>query len=393
MHRPFRWLPALLVIPVALVAFLPQKPEPVVIPGAFRWRNSYWLEGGEAQALQFNGIQRVYMKLLDIDWNSAHGAHPVATVHVPYQWKSYSDGYGSWTDKVELVPCVYITNNTFLKINDAEVKELATNLLRKLRMQCPALIHGVMLDCDWSAKTKAKFFRLTRIMNDSLDVPITATIRLHQYAQPTKTGVPPADRGMLMPYNVGNITAPGTANSIFDHAAAEPYFKNREPYPLPLDIGLPAFSWGVQFRKGAFMGIVSEVQVDRAMQEGILVGNINGLLQVANENNELMPEFHLGDEIRIERITPELLAQVTELARAAVNSDTLALVYFESGASTFQRMTRDEVRAGYQRFGSIRTGGYFDQEREVLMEEAATDTAAIMVDTTMLSVPVILPAR
>jgi hypothetical protein len=102
-----------------------------------------------------------------------------------------------------------------------------------------------MLDCDWSAKTKAKFFRLTRIMNDSLDVPLTATIRLHQYANPKGTGVPPADRGMLMPYNVGQITAQGDGNSIFDLSIAEPYFTSSSPYPLPLDIGLPAFSWGV----------------------------------------------------------------------------------------------------------------------------------------------------
>jgi hypothetical protein len=87
-----------------------------------------------------------------------------------------------------------------------------------------------------------------RILNDSIDVPLTATIRLHQYAQPGKTGVPPADRGMLMPYNVGKIAEPGDVNSIFDEATAEPYFRGTKHYPLPLDIGLPAFAWGVQFR-------------------------------------------------------------------------------------------------------------------------------------------------
>ncbi len=388
MHRYLRWLPALVIVPIALMAFLPKEPAPVVVPSVFRWRNSPWLEGSEERSLQLTGVQRVYMKLLDIDWNSAHGAHPVSSVHVPYQWRTGYGSEGYWTHRVELVPSIYITNNTFLKISDTEVDELARNLLRKLRMECPPVIHGVMLDCDWSAKTKAKFFRLARIMNDSLEVPLTATIRLHQYAQPSMTGVPPTDRGMLMPYNVGRITAPGGVNSIFDKATAEPYFKNREPYPLPLDIGLPAFSWGVQFRKGAFLGILQESQVNDAMNAGLLRGETRGTLQVVNENNDAMPELHLGDEIRVESMTPAVIAQVIEMARTAMNTDTLSVVYFEAGATTFQRMTGDEVRSGWKAFGSIRSGGYFDRERQAHMEQAALDSAMWSIADTTAAAPV-----
>ena len=187
-------------------------------------------------------------------------------------------------------------------------------------------------------------------MNDSLDVPMTATIRLHQYAQPARTGVPPADRGMLMPYNVGQVTAPGDGNSIFDLATAEPYFANARPYPLPLDIGLPAFSWGVQFRNGAFVGVLQDQQVQDALSLGLLSGETNGTLQVTQENNEHMPELHLGDVVRVERMTPEVIAQVAQLARTAVNSDTLAVAYFELGTGTFQKMTKAQVKAGFDRF-------------------------------------------
>lgn len=392
MHRLLRWLPALAIVPFVLAA-LPDRPEPVVIPSVFRWRNAYWLEGNEGQAIQFNRIQRVYLKLLDIDWNSAHGAHPVSSVHMPYQWKDYGGNAGMWTHQVELVPCIYITNNTFLQIGDKEVDQLATNLLRKLRQESPATIHGVMLDCDWSAKTKAKFFRLTRIMNDSLNVPLSTTIRLHQYAQPKKTGVPPADRGMLMPYNVGNITAPGKVNSIFDRATAEPYFANTKPYPLPLDIGLPAFSWGVQFRKGAFVGILKQEQVYDAMNAGLLSGETHGVLQVVNENNSTMPQLHLGDEIRTETITPDLIQQIAELARTAVNSDTVAVAYFEAGASTFQRMGPGEVKAGFTAFGKVRPDHYPVEDQAVSIEDAAVDTVWSLPDTTPIYAPVAIPER
>ncbi|MFN6114855.1 MAG: hypothetical protein ACK46C_03145, partial [Flavobacteriales bacterium] len=340
MHRLLRWSPLLFLPVIALGFFRTEKKDPVVIPSAFRWKNNHWLDGSEEQAITRNGIQRVYHKLLDIDWNPAHGAHPVSVVRIPYQWRTYGGNDGYWTHKVELVPCIYITNTTFLNVSDAEVEELAHNLLRKLRMECPPTIHGVMLDCDWTEKTKARFFRLTRIMNDSLDVPLIATIRLHQYAQPFQTGVPPADRGMLMPYNVGQITAPGDGNSIFDIAVAEPYFTGTKPYPLPLDIGLPAFSWGVQFRNGKFMGILQDDQVRTAMNFSMLSGETDGTMQVTQENNTVLPELHLGDVVRMERMTPEVIAQVAQLARKAVNSDTMAVASFEVGTGTFQRMDR-----------------------------------------------------
>lgn len=385
MHRLLRWSPLLFLPVIALGFFRTGEKDPVVIPSAFRWKNNYWLEGGEEQAITRNGIQRVYHKLLDIDWNPANGAHPISVVRIPYQWRNYSERNGNWTDQVELVPCVYITNNTFLKLDDAGTDLLARNLLRKLRMELPEQVHGVLLDCDWSARTKDRFFRLTRIMNDSLDVPLTVTVRLHQYAQPAKTGVPPADRGMLMPYNVGTITDPGDVNSIFDRATAEPYFAHARPYPLPLDIGLPAFSWGVQFRNGAFVGVLQDQQVQDALSLGMLTGETNGTLQVTQENNEHMPQLHLGDVVRVERMTPEVIAQVAELARTAANSDTLAVAYFEVGTGTFQRMSREQVKAGFDRFGPSRTAAIpFEDD----MAEPVLDSAAAVVADTALWMPV-----
>ncbi len=327
-----------LFILISILASCENKRAPVVIPSVFHWRN---VTGSEVYAAP--EIQRVYHKLLDIDWNSTHGAHPISVVPVPEAFKHHLD----------LIPCIYITNRTFQNIGDAAVDKLAANLLRKLRFGCPADLAGVMLDCDWSPSTRERFFRLTRAMNDSLDVPVISTIRLHQYAHPSKTGVPPADRGMLMPYNVGSVKEPGEVHSIFDEALASDYFRSNTPYPLPMDIALPAFSWGVQFRKGQFMGILQESQIDRALEFGLLSA-ATGVVQVIREDNDDLPELHLGDEIRIEWMTPELIAAAASLAQHAVNSDTLAIAFFEMHSPTFEKIDPLHMQNILNGFGTIR---------------------------------------
>jgi hypothetical protein len=254
---------------------------------------------------------------------------------------------------VEFVPCIYITNETFLQLDDAATDTLADKLLRKLRKECPPTIHGVLLDCDWSAKTQARFFRLAARMNAALDVPLTATIRLHQYADPRRTGIPPVDRGMLMPYNVGQLTKPGPDNSIFHRAAAEPYFRKAGSYPLPLDIALPAFSWGALFRKDVFQGILHETQLNEALALGLLKGHLQGTMQVVQEDNRRMPELHLGDVVRVERMTPELIAEVVALATRAVNSDTMAVAFFDLSAHTYRQLDSAFVRQTFERFGTL----------------------------------------
>lgn len=354
MLRRLRWIALVIPLPFLLMAALrPNQPPPVVIPGAFHWRNSSYLSGQEHHAIQRNGLQRVYFKMLDIDWSPAHGAHPVSVVLPAYQWNSWHERRGEWTDRVGLVPCIYITNATFAKLDEKGVVDLAAKLLRKLRMITPRHIDGVLLDCDWTASTRARFFALTRQMNDSLEVPVSATIRLHQYADPKGTGIPPADRGMLMLYNVGQITTHGATNSIFDEGSAAPYFRHDVPYPLALDIALPAFSWGAHFRKGRFIGILRQEQLDDALRFGLLRGDTNGLMQVVLEDNERLPEVHLGDEIRMETMTPATIGQATELARRAINTDTVCVAFFETGASCFQELDTAFVRNTFARFGTL----------------------------------------
>ena len=384
MIRPLRWLPVLVLAPFLLHAALREEPvPPTVIPAAFHWRNNNWFTSDEHYAVEQRGIQRLYFKFLDIDHSPAHSAHPVSFNHIPYEWKGYENA-GMWTGKVEFVPSIYITNNTFLQLDKPGVRELASNLLRKLRQDCPIVYDGLLLDCDWTAKTKASFFELTRIINDSLAVPVGATIRLHQYADPKGTGIPPADRGMLMVYNVGRVKDHGTKNSIFDLEMAKPYFTSSKPYPLPLDMALPAFSWGAQFRQGRFLGVINEDVMDEAITREVLLQKDKYVYQVTREDNNRFPQLHIGDEVRVEGSTQEVVSQAAQLAQTAVNTDTFAVAFFETGSNTFQGLPKEFTDSTVRSFGTVKPNVHFPEPGEGGLIEVtpAIDTVWMAVDST-----------
>ena len=196
----------------------------------------------------------------------------------------------------EYVPVVFITNRTFEQLPEEWCDTLATKITNRiwavtaqlekaaatrflydsLRFEGGVNSRGydslmtivqqsraqacmeLQIDCDWTAGTRDKYFRFLRkfrALNQKQQV--SATVRLYPYKYREKLGVPPVNRAMLMCYNMGKVTAPGTRNSILDISILKQYFTG-EPYPLPVDVALPAFGWYAWFRASKYEGIVHE---------------------------------------------------------------------------------------------------------------------------------------
>src|ERR1019366_1414323 len=119
--------------------------------------------------------------------------------------------------------------------------------------------------CDWTAATRATYFQLLKVARSRLNeagfasAKISATIRLFQCKYMAKTGVPPVDKGLLMCYNMGNLTHPGTGNSILETTELKKYIASVTTYPLPLDVALPIFDWKVLFHEGSYAGLVKDL--------------------------------------------------------------------------------------------------------------------------------------
>ncbi len=154
----------------------------------------------------------------------------------------------------DFIPVVYITNETMQNVDFSLISNAIIQGLKNYEFK------ELQIDCDWSNKTQSNYFKLLEDLKTKLNKTLSATIRLHQIKYYTKTGVPNVDYGVLMYYNMSNITDINTKNSILDNDIAKKYHYNFENYKLKLKLALPLYSQAIQFRENKALSIFEGVE-------------------------------------------------------------------------------------------------------------------------------------
>ena len=214
-------------------------------------------------------------------------------------------------------------------------------------------IREIQFDCDWTEKTADNYFKLLNDVKELLkpqDIRISATIRLHQFKYPSKTGVPPVNRGMLMLYNISNPTQYGNINSIFDFNKAKEYFTSGKSYSLPLDIALPAWSWCLVYRNHEFYQIENGLDERDLKELSFLKPAPNHFYQVTADTVYRDLFLRPGDEIKAEGIDEKTLLQVAELAKKAVNTDEFTVSLFELSEKEIKNYSDEIIDKVYTSF-------------------------------------------
>ena len=212
----------------------------------YYWKT--WFEVGdeEIEFLKKNEIKRMYVRFFDVAINKnskfRDKCAPVATISFderPLQLVA--------AENIEIIPVVFITQEAI-----REYSSFTDDLAHRLYEMCSKNkidINEVQLDCDWTKTTHDAYFQFVKDVRQTLnsyfkkEVILSSTIRLHQLAQTP----PEVDYGMLMCYNTGNFRDYKTQNSILDVKDVKPYMKYLKSYNLPLVLGLPVYSWVVEF--------------------------------------------------------------------------------------------------------------------------------------------------
>jgi hypothetical protein len=287
------------------------------------------------------------LKFFDVDWdNNAHAPVPVAQLRI-------TDSVFLQSQQLNIIPVIFITNECIYRIDPAQVNDLAqkiTSLTKSVEENHSlANISEIQIDCDWTASTKEKYFSLlNRLKELNSAVIFSATIRLHQIKFSGKTGVPPVSRGMLMCYNMGNLTNTETRNSILEIDELKKYIGDLHNYPLPLDVALPLFGWKVLFRKGKFFGLIEKLP-DSALASTAFNKSGNRFITVKDTVADGY-EFKTGDVLRNEESNYEDISKAAGLLSEKISNNELRISLYHLDPVILNKYSTHEIENIYNAF-------------------------------------------
>ncbi len=308
------------------------KPVRDITPTFYHWKTKMELTPFELDYLDSLEVATLYVKFFDLDWDfNLKSAFPQAVVQL--------DNYKS---DFEIIPTIFITNRTLLHIDNAQLPALANKIVQKIESLAISEIHEIQIDCDWSPKTEAAYFQLLKLIRQQKkDILLSATIRLHQVKYADITGTPPIDKGMLMFYNMGEVTKMETKNSILDLELAKQYLYNFENYAIPLDVALPLFSWTVLFREGEMIKLMTNVDQEIS-QDSSRFEKVDATHFEVKKSTYLDGQYlYKGDQLRIESVNHQDLKACGELLKAHLKNDHLAISFYHLDSTILNTFSYD----------------------------------------------------
>ncbi|MGP2658125.1 hypothetical protein ACOJTA_13915 [Malaciobacter sp. WC5094] len=267
----------LIVVFIAIVSsYLIFTQKPKIEVSFYHWKNSFKEE---------NVKEKLYIKVLDISYSGKLEFEKTNFIKKPLK---------------NFIPTVYITNEAMKNIDSKKISKLILEQTKTYDFS------ELQIDCDWSLLSKANYFDLLKELKTKSNKKLSATIRLHQIKYYAKTGVPPVDYGVLMYYNMSNITDINTKNSILDNSIAKKYHYNFDEYPLKLKLALPLYNQAIRFRKNKPLDIFEGVKEEDFKKSFV---KLNKNLYRVEESMYFQKRYvYKGDIFRFEQSLEEDLA-------------------------------------------------------------------------------------
>ena len=296
----------------------PRSHTPV--PAFYHWKNKLSLSAEDVSALQNFPAKTLYIRYFDVQWTGG-AATPVAIAQLDW---------ATLTKETAAIPVVFITNETFRNLSLEQSALLAPKVAQKIQaMSAGTSFEEIQIDCDWSAGTRERYFLfLNELKKMRPSVQLSVTIRLHQLKYRTEAGIPPADRGMIMPYNLENPARFSLRNSIYDSREAGQYLRQQAPYPLPCDVALPLFSWGVQFRGEEFRGFLHGLRLDEAQDMSFLQPDEGIFYRVTADTVFQNLYLRRGDRIKVESVSTDHLSEMLRRLAPVLPNDSFRMTFF-----------------------------------------------------------------
>lgn len=340
---------------LASISCKEQEQKHTATRSFYYWKTRLQFSDKEAQALRQLQITNLYIKFFDVGLNgSIKEAQPIGKIQMtPAAIQTLNQL------SISVIPVIFITNETLLNLQPEQMEPLASRILQLLNeMQAKNRLppfREFQIDCDWTQSTKEHYFALLQSIKKKMyavdllfrgNAYLSATIRLHQIKYRMKTGTPPADRGMLMCYNMGNLKRVATNNSILDLREFNSYLKSADRYPIPLDIALPLFDWTVAFRSNQYRGILYNINPHQLPASGKWISN---RYFFSGDTTIEGIDFKQGDQIRIEKSEhKEILQAISLINKLRITKDSFTLSLFHLDESILNKHPLYELETYYR---------------------------------------------
>jgi hypothetical protein len=269
----------------------------------YYWHVSFNLTDSNVSYLKSIGITKLYLHFFDVSPDvKTNKLAPIAKMEFNTPPPP----------SFEYVPVVYITNRSLENPDADSIQTLAYHIFHGVEDIASANgIHfkELQIDCDWTETTMKKYFALLKELRINLKKEnkiLSATIRLHQVKYPQITGIPPVDRGMLMFYNLGSINGKVGYNSIYNPADADRYTSYISSYKLPLDVGLPIYSWTICIRNGKVVDLLQKTNSSN-FSDTTYFESVGNNIFVSRYPYFLHGKYFMkNDTLKIESVNPAL---------------------------------------------------------------------------------------
>ena len=295
-----------------------KKESPVI--SFYYWKTNYQLTPLEQEIIDENNVQKLYVRYFDVDLDiktkEAFPRSPIHFLHKP-QIKN-------------IVPVIYIKNNVMLQdnLNVEELAQKTFDYVELINLKNKLSCNEIQIDCDWTLKSKSNYLAFIESFKRISNKKLSATIRLHQVKYFEKTKIPNVDSGVLMYYNMGTI-AVESLNSIYDRGIAKRYVSSLKKYPLPLNIALPIYAWGIHIRDNAIVGLRSKLTVED-LQSDKNFTEIDEITFRVNKSNYRKGVFYQKEDIvKIEAISAADLKEMASDLEENLNQQPKEIIFYD----------------------------------------------------------------
>jgi hypothetical protein len=299
----------------------------------YYWKTQFTLNDYEKSVLKKHKVKTLYVRYFDVDLKPGEEQPiPISPIQLDSSIRPY-----------HVIPVIFIRNRTFERLSTADIPTLARNVLTlvaQINSSQALQTMQTQFDCDWTERTRDHYFQFIKQYRALGEQTISSTIRLHQVKYKDITGIPPVDYGVLMYYNMGAINGDNN-NSIYEKSIADKYNSYIKSYPLPLDVALPVFSWGLTIRDGKVVELLNKINFSQFANDSNFIKVSGDRFQAKHACFKSGYYFKENDQIKQEHVPASDLSDITNQINKYTNNKIGKLIFYDLDSTNLVQYETD----------------------------------------------------